>query len=211
VAAGRLDVCAIPVVHLEAPLISLRICERKYIVGPNVLMEDALGWGSTVNEFHCLSQSAELRKEPLLIEMKRPWTLRICSQESAQGTISAFANKVRASLELRSAINIRNVRMHRSSTTLIQLCQHFGLLLSLIMVVNPLQGEFDRLAEVVTIRVDCSAEHFRSAPYSQKRCTHRSRDQNGLTALYSQRELPSLELSWFEEILVAHELSSLVG
>jgi hypothetical protein len=121
--------------------------------------------------------------------------LGICSQEYGQGTISAFANKVRVSLELKSAVNVRNVRMHRSSTTLIQLCQHFGLLLSLIMVVNPLQGEFHRLAEVVTIRVDCSAEHFRSAPYPQKRCTHRSGDQNGLTARYSQRELPSLELS----------------
>jgi hypothetical protein len=164
VATGRLDVCAVPVVNLEAPLISLRICEHKYIVDPDVLMEDALGWGSTVNEFHCLGQSAELRKELLSIKMKRLWILGICSQEFGQGTISAFANKVRASLELRSAVNVRNVRMHRSSTTLIQLCQHFGLWLSLIMVVDPLQGEFHRLAEVVTIRVDCSAEHFRSAP-----------------------------------------------
>jgi hypothetical protein len=164
VATGRLDVCAVPVVNLEAPLISLRICEHKYIVDPDVLMEDALGWGSTVNEFHCSGQSAELRKELLSIKMKRLWILGICSQEFGQGTISAFANKVRASLELRSAVNVRNVRMHRSSTTLIQLCQHFGLWLSLIMVVDPLQGEFHRLAEVVTIRVDCSAEHFRSAP-----------------------------------------------
>jgi hypothetical protein len=157
-------VCAVPVVDLEAPLISLRICEHKYIVGPDVLMEDALGWGTTVDEFHCLGQSAELRKEPLSIEMKRPGTLGICSQEFGQGTISAFANKVCASLELKSAVNIRNVRMHRGSTTLIQLCQHFGLLLSLIMVVSPFQGRFHRLAEVVTIRVDCSAEHFGSAP-----------------------------------------------